>query len=59
VPLSGPPNVAGAGAFTLPAPVPTTASFAGFTWYSQVIVKDAAAPQGYAMSNGMAVTWCP
>jgi hypothetical protein len=59
VPLAGPPNVPGAGAFTLPAPVPTNPSFAGFTWYSQVVVKDAAAPEGYAMSNGMFVTWCP
>ncbi len=59
LPLSGPAGVAGAGAFTLPAAVPPAPSGAGFTWYAQVVVKDAAAPIGYAMSNGMSVTWCP
>jgi len=59
VPLSGPVGQAGAGAFTLPAPVPTDPQFAGFTWYSQVIVQDAAAVKAFALSNGMEVTWHP
>jgi len=59
LPLSGPAGVAGAGAFTLPAPVPTDPFLAGFTWYSQAVVQDAAAAKGFALSNGMSVTWCP
>lgn len=59
LPLSGPLNVPGVGAFTLPAAAPTAPLFSGLTWYGQVFVLDPGAPAGFAMSNGMYVTYCP
>ena len=59
LPLSGPLNAPGAGAFSLPAPAPTAPMFIGLTWYAQAFVPDAGAPAGIAMSNGMHVTYLP
>jgi hypothetical protein len=59
LPVLGPANVAGAGFFTLPAPVPEEPLLAGLTWYAQYLVQDAAAAKGFAMTNAVAVTWLP
>jgi hypothetical protein len=59
LPVFGTPGAAGAGFFTLPAPVPTEPLYAGLTWYSQFLVQDPGAPAGWAMTNGVAVTWLP
>lgn len=59
LPVLGPPGVPGAGVFTLPAPVPSEPLFAGLTWYAQHVVQDAGAAGGFAMSNGVSVTWLP
>ncbi len=59
LPVFGTPGVAGAGFFTLPAPVPTNPLYTGLTWYSQFLVQDPGAPAGWAMTNGVSVTWLP
>lgn len=59
LPVFGTPGAAGAGFFTLPAPVPEEPLYAGLTWYSQFLVQDPGAPAGWAMTNGVSVTWLP
>jgi hypothetical protein len=39
--------------------VPTDPLYTGLTWYSQFLVQDPGAPAGWAMTNGVAVTWLP
>ena len=55
--LDGPAGVAGAGSASFP--VPSLVGFAGFTGYAQFAVRDPAAPKGWALSEGLAITFCP
>ncbi len=52
-PLGGLPGVAGAGSLALPVTEPYDLALVGATADMQIFVADAAAPAGYAMSNGL------
>lgn len=59
LPLSGPAGLAGAGALTIPAPVPEDPALVGASVFTQFIVQDAGAPVWpLAFSNGLQITYC-
>ncbi len=50
-------NGAGNGVFSTTSFVPEDPAWNGFTVYFQVLLRDAAAPGGFAMSNGVSLTY--
>jgi len=56
--LGGTPGVAGAGSKHLPVPFPLSRAV-GLDVYSQLFVRDLAAPAGWAMSRGLQYHVCP
>ena len=57
--LGGAPGQAGAGAASVPLPIPMDPSLADLAFFSQALVLDPAAPADFAMSPGFLSTICP
>lgn len=57
--LGGGLGLPGAGAGSLAFPLPITADLVGITIYGQGIIQDFAAPNWFALTDGMSATFCP
>jgi hypothetical protein len=55
----GSSGVAGSGSTTIAPPFPIDGAWSGLTIYCQGATIDSGAPAGFALSNGISVTFCP
>ena len=56
--LGGFPFVPGSGKLSLPSPIPQDTAWIGMSRFAQILVRDPQASDGWALSNGVKITYC-